>query len=563
MPILFELSALDQGGSAVVRRYGHTAYMSLPTDSPGNAVYDPFLLSAGPVERQCWSRGATTGRSSAGFGAVKVQNCVVSGVWQLDSRIRDAVDGQPFSIRLGDGAALAGYPVCVSGIIKSLQIGWNTIDYDFNDQASFVWDLPLQTRKYQGTNAGSAGLEGLKTDIAGNPWPVLLGYVSNISPTVVNAFSLDYHVDDGGAKLPMTLTVYSTRNVVSADGTLGANGATHSTLASFLASTPASSKYTSYAGPEGWYFRRGGGIVGRITCDVSEGAAAERTIAQCVMRLLARKTPNSPGYVLSAIAGAAALDGKNSGEVGNWTSGDTTIGSFLEPILSSGGAFLADQRDSSLLLGRLDDPDTMPSITTISLWQALDISISPSNDAGIGLRIGSTGLGVFASNAVYEAQGTVAGLPVWRVMVDYGLNYTTMNETDLPLFAASGATPAQVADLWYCKNKFRTVTAEDSSVLARHIKAPEFDMTSLYRYLADAQTEATRQLALRKIQRCVVAVTIPSAMASSIELGSAFTMRIPRFGWDAGRNFFCLGIVDNFGSSTTTASTTIYGWGAL
>ncbi len=548
MDILFEQSAIDTGGNAVVRRFGGTAFTTAPTDSPSNTVYLPLIRTAGSFERHSWSKGATTGRSQAGFGAIRVANTKVNGVWLLDSLVHDAVDGQPFVIRMGDGNSLSGYPVYATGITKAIQPGWDYIDYILNDQTSFLWDLPLQQTKYLGTNSGGTGLEGLATDLIGTIKPMLVGKVQNISPPLANAVQLVYQVDDGGAKLPMTLTVYSSRNVVTP-------GTQRATLALLQSNTPTSSTYDWYAGPEGWYFKLCVGIVGRITCDVAEGASSDRTIAQTTSRLITRVASKYPGYAIPAIDGITTLDGKFLAEVGGWTISDTTLGATLDVILASGGCYLADKRVTGLNLGRLEDPDTLPSALTLSEWQIVNLTLSAPNDSGIGLRVGSTGFGIYASNPIYSAQGTVAGIPPWQVMLDYGQNYTIMTETDLPSDSAT--------DVAFTKVQFRTVMASDTSVLAAHLKAPEFDLTTLLRFQADAQTEANRQLALRKVQRVVVSVQVPSNFAASLDLGSAFTLALARFGWDAGRNFLCIGLIENYGDYQTPATTTIIGWGLL
>ena len=548
--VLFEQSAITSGGMNVVRRFGGSSFMSLPTDTPANTPYLPLITSAGSFERHCWSKGSTTGRSSAGFGTVRVANHKTdAGVWLLDDYAHDSVDGQPFIIRLGDGISLATTPTYVTGICKQVIPGWNYLDYVLNDQISFLYDLPLQTVHYLGTNSGATGLEGLTTDIYGNPKPMLVGAVQNISPIPVNTTALVYQVDDGGAKLPMTLTVYSSRNVVTA-------GTQRTTLALLIANTPAGSTYDWYAGPEGWYFKLGGGIVGRITCDVSEGAAADRTAAQCVSRLLTRRAATATGYTLPTINGITALDSKSTAEVGCWIANETTIGATIDPLLAGVGAYIADTRLTGLVLGRLEDPAALNSAATFSDWQFLSPpAFSAPSDTGIGLRVGSTGYGNFANNAIYSSQGTIAGLPVWRVMLDYAQNYTIMTKSDLPADTD--------ADIAFTIDQFRTAIASDTTILASHLKAPEFDITTLLRYQSDAQAEATRQLGLRKVNRIIVSLQVESAYARVLELGSCFTVQTNRFGWNAGRNFICLGLAETFGEYGSASSTTIIGWGTL
>ncbi len=549
MAYLFEQTAvLDSVGNNTVRRVSNLPdFTTLPSDSVPNACYPPFLHSVGKFETHCWAAGATTGRAASGFGVIRVIRPVdpTSGKLLLNDWMRDGVDGQSYTLLRGSGKSYSNYTAFMTGTTKAVTAGRTYLDYIINDQLSYLYDLPLQQTKYLGTNVGATGLEGLATTIQGNPKPVLLGYVANISPILCQEQQLIYQVDDGGAILPMTLKVYSQYNPVTV-------GVQRASLALLLSTTPTASTYDWYAGTEGWYFRLGSGIVGRITCDVSEGAATDRTIAQCASRLLIRKG----GYLLSNISGIAALDQVQSGEVGNWSAGETTIGSFIDPILASDTCYFIGTRSTGIKIGRLVDPDQYQAVANIDSWQILNINVIPSLDQGIGYRVGTQGVGNATANAVYSSQGTIAGIPCWRVLCDWGPNFTVMTESELQNTLAASS-------VWWTKDQYRTIEVNDQTVLVQHKKAPEFALKTCFRYQSDAIATANRVLNLRKYQRIIAQITIPSDFAGSINPGDIFSVTTSDFGWETGRKLFCTGVAIEASEFGTADTSTIYGWGLL
>ena len=590
-----------------------------------------------------------------------------------------AIDGQPVVVRMGgeSGAYPADYPILFSGLASGFAPSWGTLTLNITDALGLLIDLPLQQIKFLGSNIGSAGVEGLVTDLRGNPKPKLRGWVQNFQPTLVNAQALVYQVDDGTAVLPMSLKVYvggltvtagsalsslaslitpfptwaqsqvvavgaqwqangnvyscinagttlgsgsgpsGTGNAIS-DGTaawafvIAAPAATMATFSAWAVSTPVLlgvhtiangnlyvctvagttlgsgagpsgtgagitdntvtwnyvysasniSIYDYYAGPEGWFFRMGFTAGLQITCDVSEGAESDRTIGQIVSRVLSGEGALPPSMLL----GVGALDAAQPGAVGNYASGQTTIGAFLDPILASGNCYLTDTLDGRAVVGRLEDPETQTSVASFSAWQIISpsgLQVAFSSDQGVGLRVGSVGLDGHVTDASYANQGTASGLPIWRVLLDYAQNKTVQNQTAVPSLATSGVAGATRAAtiLQSCA----TIEYADptGTIRAKHLKAPEFGIQTVFRYQKDAWLEAIRQFNLRSRVNVIVQVPLRIEDAQAVDLGQTFTLALPRFGWDGGRKFFCTGIVYEGGSTTTPQMMTLIGWGKL
>ena len=678
--LLIEQTAIAPDGSAAVLTAGTgSAFMTKPTETPPNVVYPARLLNSFRHERYCWSASSTTGRMQISVGALSFANS--DGA--LDYWMNYAVDGQPIVIRRGadsvgeNGNYPSDYPILFSGSALGFTPSWGTLTLNISDALGLLIDLPLQQSKFLGSNIGSAGVEGLVTDLRGNPKPKLRGWVQNFQPTLVNAQALVYQVDDGTATLPMALKVYVGGLTVTAgsaltslaalitpyptwaqsqvvaigaqwqaggnvytctkagttlgsgagptgagsgivDGTAAWNylrAAPTATMATFSAwaistlvllgvHTIANSNlyvctvagttlgsgagpsgvgagitdntvtwnyvsaannitiYDWYAGPEGWFFRMGFTAGLQVTCDVSEGAASDRTIGQIVRRILT----NEGGLVPSLLSGVSALDAAQSGEVGNYAAGQTTIGAFLDPILSSGNCYLTDTLDGRAVVGRLEDPETQTSVAAFAAWQILapqGLQVSYSSDQGVGLRVGSVGLDGHVTDASYANQGTSSGLPVWRVLLDYAQNKTVQNQTAVPSLATSGVAGAMRAALLLQSCATIEYADPTGGIKALHAKAPEFGIQTVFRYQNDAWLEAIRQFNMRSRVNVIVQVPLRIEDAQAVDLGQTFTLALPRFGWDAGRKFTCIGIVYEGGAPTTPQMMTLIGWGKL
>lgn len=737
--LLLEQTAIAPDLTTVTLTAGTgSAYMTRPSESPPNVVYPARLTTAFSHARYCWSQNATTGRTMISSGTFEFAN----GDGALDPWVLYGVDGQPFVLRRGaDAVGETGvypddYPVLFAGLAAGFAPTWSSLVLNTTDALGLALDLPLQQTLYKGTNVGSAGIEGLSTDLYNQPKPKLRGWVQNIQPVLVNSQALLYQVDDGTAVSPMGLTVYvgglpvtagkqqaslaamialypawsagqvtltgayctnsSKVYVCTAPGTTAASGGPTGTAASITdgtvtwayqgaapaaqivtfgnwaasaiatlnvhclnggnlyvcstAGTTAASGgpsgtttgiadgtakwdyvgantaitgpvqqwapssqvttqllavngpnvyrvtttgttgtsggptgtgtgiadgtavwnyfavantnafYDWYAGPEGWFFKMSFTAGLQITCDVSEGAATDRTIAQIAYRVLS----NEGGIPASTIQGMAALDSALSGEVGVWSNQQTTAGAFLDPVLASGNAFMTDTMLGGVQLGTLLDPETQTSVASFQEWQifgqANGLNIAFSQDQGVGLRVGTVGLDGHVTDASYANQGTSSGLPVWRVLVDYAQNHSIQNQTSVPALAASNAPRAAML-----VQSCATASYSDSTGLIQrmHLKAPEFGIQTVFRYKTDALNEAQRQFNMRSRVNVIVQVPLRPDDAMAVDLGQTFTLQIPRFGWDAGRNFFCIGIIYAGKTKDTPETMTLVGWGRL
>ena len=191
--ILVEVTAaIDEYGSLKTFYLGTEAYQSGPTDRPANTVFDAALIDPGYIGLSAFSDGKTEGASQLQTGDIVIGN--LDGeydVWKDYS-----FDGRPVVIRRGEGGHYpADFEAIFTGTVESVVVDLNKVVVRIKDKAA-IFDLPVLTTKYAGTNVGATGLEGTADDLKGRAKPRVYGKVFNIAPPCVNTSKLTYQVSD-------------------------------------------------------------------------------------------------------------------------------------------------------------------------------------------------------------------------------------------------------------------------------------------------------------------------------------------------------------------------------
>lgn len=522
-------------------------FMSADWAEVPNVAYPSKLIDAGNFEYWLWGQRATRGISQVTFGSVKIDN----SEGNFDYLLRGGFAGQSISIFSGDELTQFDQSEWVplfSGTIMRADFAFQTLTIALSDSIGELADKELQSTKFAGTNSLPNGVEGLESDIKGQPKPKLRGLATNFAPPLVNTSGYVYQIDDGTALLPMAITgIYDKGASINV-------GTAQASLAALMATAPTAATYDYYAGSDGWFFKLGSKPDGTVTCTVSEGAASDRTVGNIVYRLIT----NEGGLSAAKVTKLAEMNAMCPGQVGTWEFAETTVGTVVDSLLNSVNGYLVETRKGEYQFGKLINPDTSASKATFEEWQILNESgftLTASTDAGIGIRSGASGTGEHGYNVRFSSRtGMNAGLPVWRVMLDYDKNLTVQSEGDL----AGAVTLARRS---YLKSDYRTVIASDASVKDVHKRAPEFVCQSLLTSSADALVEAQNQLTLRSVTRFIIEITLDTTVASVVNIGDVFTVKASRFGFDEGKNFLLIGIVEQFGNPQTAANTTLIGWG--
>ncbi len=555
---LVEIDCIDPNSLQLTTLRFSTAqdFMTGPHDVPPNTPYRALINSVGNFERHCWQRDTTRGLSDIGFGKTVIDNSDHS----LDPYKLFGFDGQGFRIYKGAlntstfppsyPSYPTGFMLMFAGTMQAASFTYTTLEILVRDRLAEIYALPIQAVTYGGTNVLPAGFDGVAADLQGKFKPILLGAAFNMPVPCVNTSKLTYQITD---RTNITIGAV-TINAVYDKGVVLTRGTSFATVALLQASTPTAGTYNYCDDPTfGAFIQLGSQPAGQLTVDAQEGTTASNTIAQIVTRILT----GPGGQPSSQITGSAALDSLISAQTGRWIdTGGAAIGDIVDEFLQGGNSFLTTTRAGQWLFGRLSAPSG-PTVLTITAADVKDptsgITIVQSNDLG-------------TDAPTVNGNTPSVSVPLWQVIMNYQLNNQVQSATDI----AGSATLTRVG---FVLQQYRQAAASNAAVLKVHALAALATFTSLFVALADALAEAQRQLALRSVFREVVEVLVDPAFAAPVELGSTVALNIARFDWQTvqniggnqtqtvGKNFVCIGMVENFGDYATAGQTTLVLWG--
>jgi hypothetical protein len=193
---LAEIIAYDPAlGTTTTLRYSTgRGFVTGPAETPANTFYDPRILQPAVIRRDCFTAGASRGRSRVGYGDLVLLN----GDGALDDLLTYGFDGRAITIRRGaEGAAYpSGFTTVLVGTILTAEFTHDRITFKLRDRQAET-QVPLQANKYAGDNVLPDGLEGTADDLKGKPKPLCFGVVKNVAAVLVNISKLIYQVNDG------------------------------------------------------------------------------------------------------------------------------------------------------------------------------------------------------------------------------------------------------------------------------------------------------------------------------------------------------------------------------
>lgn len=501
--IAIELTAaLDAAGTAQTFYVADHRFITRPTGTPASTAFDPIVLDPGRIGRHAYSDGRTGGATRLETGEIVLVN--VDGA--LDGWLNYSFDGRPVVIR--DGNSLdypAGYTALMTGTAEGIEAGTSTLIIRLRD-AQWRLDLPLAQTCYAGSNVLPAGLEGQAQDIKGQRKPRVYGKVFNVSPPFVNTSRLIFETG-----------ICNSVDAVYDRGVALAAGAAYVSQADMETNAPAAGQYRAW--PAGGYARLGSTPTGQVTADLTQGAAAgNRTVAQ-IIRQIALDIGLAAGEI--SAADVAALDAANSAVVGIWIQDETTALQAMDTVAASIGAWFGFDRSGVLRMGQLTAPAGVPA-ATLNDYDVLQLERRPARDIG---------------------------LPTWRITVGHSRNYTPQ-PSDL-----AGSVTAD-RRVWLAA-ELRYEQASDAAIKTQWRLADEAQADGLLTTAAAASAEAARRLALYKVRRDILEVTVPSSFLrdnASLELMSVVQLIYPRFGCAAGRLFRLIGMTFELKSATAVLS---------
>lgn len=504
--ILIELTAaVDVAGTLKTFYQADASFVTSPGDTPANIAFGTRVIDPGSIGLHAFSDGRTGGATKLETGEITLAN--VDGA--LDHWLNYSFEGRPVIIRAGSGGAYpASFSTLLAGTVDGIDVTPTQLVIRLRDK-QYLFDKPVRTALYGGTNVLPDGVDGREGDLKGKARPVAFGKVLNVSPPQVNTSRLVFEVGPCNS----VDAVYSNGAALTA-------GAVYTSLANMMASSPAAGQFRAW--PAGGYFRIGSFNAEQITADVTEGAApADRTVAQILKRLAAT------AGVLSGDVSAGdvvALDALNPAVVGIWIDDDSsTFTSAMDEIAGSIGAWYGFDQPGVLRMGRLSEPAGAP-VLTIRDYDTLAVpERRPPRDA--------------------------AG-PAWSA---------TVNHTKCWTVQTSGLAGSAAARAGFVGVESRSSNAVDASVKTQWLMSGKVEIDTLLTTAADGDAEAARLLVMHKVRRDLfdVPISVDLLTKHPVRIADVVAVQMDRYGMSAGRLFRVIGFALNLAGNTAT----LYLWG--
>ncbi|MEW9586620.1 hypothetical protein [Paraburkholderia sp. DGU8] len=486
-------------GTLETLRFSDDGFMTLPSDTPANAYYEPRLSAPPHFARSLFNTAqASFGASQNTPGEIVLENSDGG----IDYLLTDyAFDGRPFTMRVGSlGTPFAQWTVTASGTLSDVKVSNTTaLSLVVNDRLQKL-ALTQQRPTYGGTNVLPNGIDGTANDLAGQYKPRVYGSVLNIAPKCVNTSLLIYQASDqANAVITAVSVVYDNGVVLTRD-------ADYASLADLQATAPAAGHYRCFQG----YFRLGSSPNSQVTCDASTPSL---TSAASIMQQIALDS----GFTAADISAAdvAALNALNSAPCGVWADGQTTAQSLMDFVAGSIGAYYSFDRLGILRMGRLTAPSGSPAIT-------------------------------FDDVVLEQINVQEAGIPVYQVTIDYAKNYTVQNQP------AGSVTVDRRA--WLAQ-QFRTQIATNAAIQTAWPSATTQVYDTGLINASDGLAEAVRRLALLG-RRLLMKVDIDLSQLGTLDLGSVVAFTYPRYGLPS-KLMVVVGV--DAGADTHLATLTLWG----
>lgn len=479
----------------------------LPSDANRpNKFYEPYVQNVNGVSVLLFPKGATSGQSSLGAGVITLLN--LGGV--LDFLISWGYVGRDIKVWYGNTNVFADYTLYFSGVI-------DTIDFTYNSKAAAslkitvkdkkkLFDKDIATNRYLGTNVGGTGNEGtLEAGIYNKLKPLCFGRCWNISPVLVNDSGHRYQVHDGA--ISDVDAVYD-------------NGVALTKSPTF---PPASGYY--FVDAANGVFTLGAKPAGQVTCDVKGATSAGvwmHTYAD-IGKLIVK----SYGGLLDADIDLDALEALNvsmpyttgiyvSGveapKVGEKTS--STILSVLDTLLQDSLVYWIFDIQGKFSMGSILPPENQISLQTLDNYTNIEVELLPNVDDN-------------------------KGIPCGKLSLQAVKNWTVQSS------GLAGAV-SSTRQSWL-KQEFREFVKTDAvNTLIHNSDLTKVVKNSLLAIDSEAEIVAQVLMDFYSVGRRPFKVILDqSKLLPSVVPTKCITLKLDRFGFNAGRKVLVLGIAHN------------------
>lgn len=218
---LMEVTVLNpKTGLTSVLRFssGGGGYVTLPTDDPANAWYEPRIKVPLNWQTKVFSDGLTAGGDDGGYGTAQLMNH--DGFF--DGLMDQCFDGQQVRLLLGwNGEPYSTFSVILTGVMCQPEFTWNYCNIKIRDYSKY-FDKAISQYTYLGNNVAGVGIEGTTDDLMGKTKPLAFGRCFNVTPANVSVSHMLYQVHNGPIKA--VDVVYTDGVALSLDTAHGGDG---------------------------------------------------------------------------------------------------------------------------------------------------------------------------------------------------------------------------------------------------------------------------------------------------------------------------------------------------
>ncbi|MEM5384135.1 hypothetical protein VSR68_11155 [Paraburkholderia phymatum] len=482
-------------GTLQTLRFSDDGFMTLPSDAPANAYYEPRLSAPPHFARSLFnSAQASFGASQSTPGEIVLENSDGG----LDYLLTDyAFDGRSFTMRVGSiGTPFAQWTVTASGTLSDVKVSdTSTVSLVVNDRLQKL-ALTQPRPTYGGTNVLPNGIDGTANDLMGQYKPRVYGQVLNISPKCVNTSLVIYQASDQ-SNCSIT-AVYDNGVALTKD-------ADYPDLASLQSTAPSAGHVRCFQG----ILRLGSSPAGQVTCDATSGVTSAASLMQQIAL--------DAGFTVADISAAdvAALNALNAAPCGVWADGQVTSQSLMDAIAGSIGAFYSFDRLGVLRMGRVSAPSGAPAV-------------------------------IFDEVVLEAVNIKEAGIPSYQVTVNYAKNCTVQSQP---------AGSVSVDRRTWLSQDSRSQVAKSATVQTVWPSALDQTFDTVLINASDALAEANRRLALFG-RRMLMTVDIDLSQLGTLDLGSVVGFSYSRYGLSS-KPMTVVGV--DAGADTHLATLTLWG----
>lgn len=504
---LLEVGTHD-GVSAKTLRFSCKGYVTGPSDTPANTVYDARIVSLGAYTRHLFGEGRTIGDVE-----VELSDTVLANAdGELDGLLNNGFSGQPFVLKrlLSSQSAFSTAATVLTGTLEGGDAsgGMTTFTLRGYDRRRDA-DVSIQKNTYGGTVLGGGASADGSPDMKGQLKPLLFGRCFSVPAVIVNPYNLILQFNDG----PVS-------SIALMDGGIPLiNDGDVSTLSALASSSGNGGHYKTclalgLAKPFGAFNGNPGFI---WTADVVEGStSALRCAGAVVQRMLAKI-----GLTNINTASFTALNTLQPAEVGIYLDSDTSCLAAIRRVLDSIGGWIVPDSLGQFVVGRLDLPGAPvatvvePQILTSSSDETLQFTNNPDTDGHI---------------------------PARRVTLNWRKNWHVHTTSDLgPCVNATSATRASIL-----QQEVQTVVADSTAVATKYgAGAPELVIDTLLTDATAVQTELTRRAAMYSASRVSTQIAVDIDDAALMIPGATIALQFSRYGFDSGKAMRIIGRSDD------------------